>query len=362
MKIFTVAAFIILLQTTVVSGFVHLSPIGGNTPSKRALRDRCCYVESGPPCTRDLSINLSSSPNWNRREILLGSVFGLGGFWTSSLISPFLTIANADNSQTGQQQQQQRPFAPKEALLPAARVKLTIDKAIILTNSIIAKSKNTGSSTNVKEVDDILQELQDLLLKPQNYIRSFQTQGVPSKPANLYLNKYKPMKGDLPLQRMLIQSGDVSAWKDLKTKEKDMEKSNEIRAALNAYTDYLSFSSDTYVLNVDKVTKSNMVRNDRLPDIRQVITSDMGLRYLYRNQILTAMDDVKAELEYQLKEESSIKVALKEAEETQVDGEELLALLLDAQKAFDRWFSLIDPIDVKEALDTIESEENAAMK
>jgi len=38
---------------------------------------------------------------------------------------------------------------------------------------------------------------------------------------------------------------------------------NEFRAALNAYTDALSFSGSSYLLNVDTETKSRMVREDR---------------------------------------------------------------------------------------------------
>jgi len=147
------------------------------------------------------------------------------------------------------------------------------------------------------------------------------------------------MKGDLPLQRYLIQNGDVGTWKQLKKSEKTMERSSEIRAALNAYTDALSFSADSYLLNVDKETRSSMVRQDRLPDLKQVITTDMGMRYLYRNQVLTAMEDVKAELEYQLTK----------VERDGFDGTELLDLLGLAGEAMNRWLSLVPSDDVKEA-------------
>ena len=56
------------------------------------------------------------------------------------------------------------------------------------------------------------------------------------------------------------------------------------------------------MLNVDRATRSSMIREDRLPDMKQVITSDMGLRMLHRNQVLTAMDEAKVELEYLLKQ------------------------------------------------------------
>jgi len=229
---------------------------------------------------------------------------------------------------------QTKPFAPKEALLPAVRVRLTIDRAIVLTDSL-----SQGS-----DVTSILQELENLLLKPQNYVRSLKLQGVPSKPSDLYLESYKPMKGDLPFQRILIRQGDVDTWKNLKRSEKSRERENEILAALNAYTDFLSFSPDSYILNVDRATRSDMVRGDRLPAVQQVITSDMGLRYLYRNQILTAIDDAKAELKYLSSHVS----------EGAVDSGELLDLLKSAHDACDRWFGLIDPAAVKEAFEAIE--------
>ena len=108
-----------------------------------------------------------------------------------------------------------------------------------------------------------------------------------------------------------------------------------------------------------------MVREDRLPDVKQVITSDMGMRYLYRNQVLTAMDDVKAEFEYQ---QSALLVKTRSSSDDDndnrvvVDWVELLDLLDVAGKAMDRWFSLIDSDDVRDAFEyaasTISTGEN----
>ena len=85
-----------------------------------------------------------------------------------------------------------------------------------------------------------------------------------------------------------------------------------------------------------------MVREDRLPDVKQVITSDMGLRYLYRNQVLTAMDDVKAEFAYQVTKKSSLDGN---------DWTDLLDLLKVADTSMNQWFSLVDSQDVKDALE-----------
>eukprot|EP00985_Skeletonema_marinoi_P015115 scaffold7729_cov82-Skeletonema_marinoi.AAC.2 len=81
-------------------------------------------------------------------------------------------------------------------------------------------------------------------------------------------------------------------------------------------------SQDKFVLTASKDEQSKMIREDRIPDVRTVIQSDMGLRYLLRNDILTACDDARAELKYQLTKQTDADSA-----ET-VDGQELLDLLL----------------------------------
>jgi hypothetical protein len=247
---------------------------------------------------------------------------------------PFCFIAPIISSAATIREQEKKPFAPLESLLPAIRLKKSIDLAVGLTKSLVEESSTGKLNT------ESLERLEAILLNPQNYVQTLKLQDVPSKPADLYLKSYKPMSGDLPLQRYLVQNGDVDTWKRLKRSEKAMEYTSEIRAALNAYTDALSFSADSYLLNVDKATRSNMVREDRLPDVKQVITSDMGMRYLYRNQVLTSMDDAKAELQYQLLH----------LEKDRFDGNELVVLLGLAGEAMDRWLSLVPPDDVKDAV------------
>jgi hypothetical protein len=268
-------------------------------------------------------------------------IFGRRRFMSLATFPLILSGAslNASAEDTMTVPSTKKPFAPIETLLPAVRLKFTIDRATQLTETLLKRSTDV----------ETIQQLGRLLLRPQSYTRSLKLQGVPGKPADLYLNSYKPMKGDLPLQRIIIKNGDVQTWKQLKKSEKEKENNSEIRAALNAYTDALSFSSDSYLLNVDKAARSSMVREDRLPDVKQVITSDMGMRYLYRNQVLTAMDDVKAEMEYQLGSPSK-------------EWTDLLDLLEVAEKAMHRWFSLIDANDVQEAFDHVANEETLRQK
>jgi len=239
------------------------------------------------------------------------------------------------------------PFAELEALLPVVRVKTLIDRTVELATDLTNIKDSSPQSLNNKKV--LVQELEDLILRPQNFTRQAQIADVPRQPAQQYLDSYRRNLNRLSLIEkpgaLLVQSGEIDAWKRLKRQERARESENEIRAAFNAYTSNLSFSADSYRLNVPQQERSKMIREDRLPDVKSVIASDMGMRYLYRNQVLTAMDDARAELQFQIQQQNS------------VDATDLLELLRDAQKACNSWFSLIDETDVRKAQIVVQQEE-----
>lgn len=145
---------------------------------------------------------------------------------------------------------------------------------------------------------------------------------------------------------MLVQSGEIMTWKRLKRRERDQESQDEIRAAFNVYTNQLSFDSERYALASQDVRKK-LIREDRLPDVKSVITSDMGLRYLYRNEVLGAMDDARSELVYQMGEFGEGKP---------VDLQDLGVLLQDADSACLKWLGLIEERDVTSAMDFVLNE------
>jgi hypothetical protein len=150
---------------------------------------------------------------------------------------------------------------------------------------------------------------------------------------------------------LLIQSGEIGAWRRLKRQERVREETDQIRAALNSYTNDLSFRTDSYIFNESKEMKSKLIREDRLPDVKQVITSDLGLRYLYRNNVLDAMEDARAELSLLLKEaDNQIDTT------TTIDLNEMQRLLKNADTALNDWFSLIDVNDVRNAQDALRQE------
>lgn len=95
---------------------------------------------------------------------------------------------------------------------------------------------------------------------------------------------------------------------------------DEVCAAFNYYTSNLNFDADKIALTGTREERKKMIREDKIPDVTTVIASDMGLRYLLRNDILTALDDARAELKYQMKQ-------------IDVDRRDLYDSLLSAQSA-----------------------------
>ena len=85
-------------------------------------------------------------------------------------------------------------------------------------------------------------------------------------------------------------------------------------------------------------------------DIAAVIAADLDLRYLYRNQLLTALDDARAEWKYQTQQQQQ------QQQQSSVDWTELVHLLKQAQMACQQWFDFIDERDVQEAIKVVDLE------
>ena len=234
------------------------------------------------------------------------------------------------------------PFAPVDTLLPATRLRLTIDRAVDIANSLILE-------TDQDKKQKMLMDLKSLLLVQQDYNRGTTPIDVPQQPAKSYLDSYAEYRNKVSILQkpgaMLVQNGEIDTWKQLKRQEKAREDADEIRAALNYYTSNLNFDSDKIALTGNKTERSRLIREDGIPDVKTVITSDMGLRYLLRNDILTAIDDAKAELHYLMKQSSG-----------DVDVKDLLDLLVTAQGACAKWFELIDDKDTLAALEIARNE------
>ena len=236
-----------------------------------------------------------------------------------------------------------RPFAPIDTLVPATRVRLMIDDALQVTNRL--------NQADVDNKRQLLTRLDALLLQPQNFTRGYQSIDVPKQPAQSYLDSYAQYRNSISLLErpgaLLVQNGEIDTWKRLKRQEKAREDADEVRAALNLYTSNLNFNPDRYTLTGSKAERSQLIRNDQLPDVKNVIASDMGLRYLLRNEVLTALDDARAELRYQMEEDEKGNA---------VDGTELVDILQRAKVSCDKWFGLIGEEDVAAALEIVQKE------
>ncbi|KAL3805720.1 hypothetical protein HJC23_005964 [Cyclotella cryptica] len=234
------------------------------------------------------------------------------------------------------------PFAPVDALLPATRVKLTIDNAVSIAT-------NLATETNAEHKQLMLHNLETLLLTPQNYNRGTTPMKIPPRPAQSYLQAYTEYRNTIsPLEKpgaMLVQRGEIDAWKRLKREEATRESADEVRAALNYYTSNLNYDAERFVLTATKEERSKLIREDRIPDVKTVIASDLGVRYLLRNEVLTVWDDAKAELRYLMRQSLE-----------DVDGRELLELLVKAQNECQKWFDLIDKKDTLAAMDIVRNE------
>ena len=272
---------------------------------------------------------------------LVATMSGLTSF--SNMVLADDDLSNRGTTSDDESIQNQRPRSPLESLLPAVKFRRVLDKAIIIVE------KASESTTTIDEQLDALDGLNNLLLSRQNYTSKFSA--VPTTPGRQYLEAYQRNREKMPLLEQpgafLFENGEIDAWRRrLKRQERAREEIDEVRAALNAYTNDLSFRTDQYTFNESKELKSKLIREDRLPDVKQVITSDLGLRYLYRNNVLDAMEDARAELRFLQK---GVGTDTNIEAQPRLDFVELRRLLLEADHALEKWFSLIDEQDVRKA-------------
>lgn len=118
-----------------------------------------------------------------------------------------------------------------------------------------------------------------------------------------------------------------------------------LRKAFNTYTASLQFG-DSFSVNLPQGSserKRYIQDNDNLLNAKTVIISDLDLRDLHRNQILTLVEDLKAEVTYQQNQNSD--------DISFIDIREILGTL---QKECNIWFGFISEEDVNEALELYE--------
>lgn len=255
-----------------------------------------------------------------------------------------------------------KPSAPAPALLPAARVKYTIEESLRLLDELESMQAR-GEYSSKTFIGEIIFQLKSLIgvksyMSPLLSANSANGKAVsideaimkPSKSKlyqDTYNQKLKEMPPlDIPLS-LLTKAGDYRQFDLLQKRQRKLEKLNPIREAFNYYTRQLEFDTEYYLLTASADEKKRMIRNDALPDIKSVIVSDLDLRDLVRNQVLDAFDDVKFELEYQIKNYESV---------DSFDAREMRSVLTRAIKECNEWFSFIADDDVEKAMATVANE------
>ena len=236
-----------------------------------------------------------------------------------------------------------KPYAPPSALLPVARLKIWTDEAYDLASSLPSASVEQRYK-QIVELNKILSSRPKLFIteKPLKRTSSSLAQ-ITSSVSSANKDQYQLNRKDLnsisgKFSAMLNQADVERQWGMLQYAESQREQSNEMRAAFNYYTQQLNFG-DKYVLTASKQDRKKMIREDSIPSLTSVITSDLDLRDLYRNQYLTAIEDLQAEVAYQAKLSSD-----------SIDTLDTVDLMKQAYNAISQWFDMISPEDIEEAI------------
>lgn len=276
----------------------------------------------------------STEEAWNRRSFLVS-----GTAFCTSILSSASNAAASDVR------------APLELLLPATRVKLYIDEAVGLCQSIIA-SEDSSQVSKLALLKDLLDNEPSFITENE---RKLSKRYLEIKTTDAWQNarrKERELRGaemgidyTTPYDKFntaVQQIGEKSQFQILRSRQRKLEQSSTIRTALNSYTNNLVFG-DTYKLNAQGGEKKSLVRNNALPNVNAVVVSDLDLRDLYRNQVLSNMDDARAEIEYQLRT-------------SDINVEDILTYLRLAQSSCQDWFNFIPKSDVEEALKSVMEE------
>lgn len=245
-----------------------------------------------------------------------------------------------------------KPYAPVEALLPAARCKVWIDRAFGVSSQLPASINNDTKESAVRllqELDRTLADPPTLFTKNDKPLRANlgATAQITASVSSANKSQYRQNRQDLSVPNQLaaiFNQADVERqWGMLQYAESNREKDNVFRAAFNYYTQQLVFNGDSYLLTASPEQKKKMIRSGQgLPTLTAVVTSDLDLRDLYRNQFLTAIDDARAEVAYQVKQPPDA-----------IDLADTIMLMNQAHAACNNWFELIPKEDVEEALKSI---------
>ncbi|MGK3737416.1 MAG: hypothetical protein ACI90V_004261 [Bacillariaceae sp.] len=260
-----------------------------------------------------------------------------------------------------------KPSAPISALLPAIRAKIWIENSY----------KILGDTT--RDVDKTLEDLNYVLThrpklfvsrgeEPLSRVSSSIFAQFTAKNSNdnnninININPLSSSPG-ARISKALNRADEARQWGMLQSQESKNERENELRAAFNFYTQQLEFDSNSYAWTGTAEERKRRIRDDRIPTPQSVIVSDLDLRDLYRNQLLTALDDVTAEVNYQFRQlqrqKESNPVDNTGGEKIVVDLTDTVDLMNQVYVVCTKWFDMIDISDVEKAEDVVRNEQQS---
>lgn len=333
------AYYVVVASSTLVFLLTLVAPADGFGSSFQTRRRRPTRMSSD-----DTIANYAGCKDNARRSLLIKSLVAAS--------VGTLPLINSPNHASASEVR-----GPVELLRPATRIRLYIDQAVEICQSIKAEAASSASYNNRSvPTSKVLEPLHGFFQQEPNFMTEEE-----SRLANRYLDigtsaawqsarrkERETMGAEMgidyttPYDKLntAVQAwGDNRQFQILRARQRRLERASAMREAFNAYTNNLVFG-DVYRLNVEGDAKKAMVRNDALPNVNAVVVSDLDLRDLYRNQVLQNVDDAKAELLYQLKT-------------GELDVDEILQYLLQAQSSCKEWFSFIPKVDVDEALQVV---------
>lgn len=239
----------------------------------------------------------------------------------------------------------QKPFAPPQAILPISRLRLWMNRIYEISMDL---SSSESKYQYLKQMNEILSDPPQLFNKGENKIVKGELLGqltgsISSANKSQYQSNRQTLSVGNKVAAMLNQADVERQFGMLKYAEQKRANDNDMRAAFNYYTSQLSFG-DKYILTTSQEERKRMIRNEELPTLTAVITSDLDLRDLYRNQFLTAIEDLQAEVAYQ------VKIGAKNDTNEQIDVSDTLELIQQAHTAMEKWFDLIDIKEVEQGM------------
>lgn len=271
------------------------------------------------------------------------------------MISP----SSPQKSSTPLSSSTKKPSAPTSALLPATRAKIWIENS----HKILGDTTRDGDKT-----------LEDLNYALTHRPKLFVLQG--EEPVSRISSSFTAKNGndDINSNNNAFSSpgariGARIQWGMLQSQESKNERENDLRAAFNFYTQQLEFDSNSYAWTGSAEERKRRIRDDRIPTPRSVIVSDLDLRDLYRNQLLTALDDVTAEVNYQFRQlqqqrlkESNTVDNTGEGQKIVVDLTDTVDLMNQVYVVCTKWFDMIDKSDVEKAEDVVRNEQQSEIQ